>query len=230
MAQSNVAERYLLSAANQERASRGIAPLIWNSALANAAADHARLMAARGRISHQFEQEMELSERGALAGTTFSLIAENVAEAPLATEIHEAWMQSEGHRENLLDREVDSVGISVLVRHGQMYAVEDFARVTPTLAAEEQEARVARLLEPSGLTIRSGSLETRRTCALDTGYSGSKRPEFVMRYNASTLERLPDELVKLLNDRRYRVAEVGACEDRDSYPFSGYRIAVLLYR
>ena len=187
MAQSNVAERYLLSAANQERSRRGIAPLAWNSSLASAAAEHARLMASRGRISHQFEQEMELSERGALAGTTFSLIAENVAEAPLATEIHEAWMHSAGHRENLLDREVDSVGISVVVRHGQMYAVEDFARVTPTLAAEEQEARVAQLLEPSGLGVRTGLAEARRTCAMDTGFSGARRPEFVMRYNASTL-------------------------------------------
>ena len=187
-------------------------------------------MAARGRISHQFEEEMELSERGALAGSSFSLIAENVAEAPLATDIHSAWMESEGHRENLLDPEVDSVGISVVVRHGQMYAVEDFARVTAPLTHGQQESIVVKLLQASGLSVRAGADDVRQTCAMETGYSGARRPDFVLRYNSSTLERLPDELGKVLGGGRYRSAELGACDDKDSYPFVGYRMAILLYR
>jgi hypothetical protein len=226
----NLAERYLLVAANQERAARGLTPLVWDAMLASAADDHARMMAARGTISHHFAEELELSERSALAGARFSLIAENVAEAPLAIEIHDGWMHSEGHRANLLDPEVDAIGIAVVSRHGQLYAVEDFARVTRPLTLADQEEAVALLLRDSGLNIRATTSDARQTCATSSGYSGSKRPEFILRYNASTLDRLPDEFLPIIAKGRYREAMVGACDDSESYPFTGYRIVILLYR
>ena len=58
--QSNVAEQYLLSAANAERAAVGRSPLAWDATLATAALEHAREMAAHGDISHQFAGEPDL--------------------------------------------------------------------------------------------------------------------------------------------------------------------------
>ena len=57
------------------------------------------------------------------AGVPFSEISENVAEAPSVVQIHDMWMHSEHHRENLLDPNIDSAGISVVVRGRELYAV-----------------------------------------------------------------------------------------------------------
>jgi hypothetical protein len=94
------------------RTEAGVGRLDWDPALAAAALRHCRMMAAAGPISHQYSGEPDLSTRAAQAGAHFSVIEENVAFAPSASAVHLAWMQSQGHRENLLSPEVDHVGIS----------------------------------------------------------------------------------------------------------------------
>ena len=228
----NVAEQYLLAAANQDRAARGLPPLHRDPVLAQAAFYHARQMAAHDKISHQFPGEPDLSARGARVGARFSLITENVAEAPESTMIHELWMHSKGHRENLLDPNVDSVGISVVVHDHRFFAVEDFARTVKSLSFNEQETTVASLLEQSGVQVDGKSIsveDARRTCGMSTGYAGHRRPWFIMRYTAGGLSALPSELQSRLNSGKYHEAAVGACVSTDSGPFSAYNIAVLLY-
>jgi uncharacterized protein YkwD len=141
-----VAEQYLFAAANAERTQRGLRPLQWDPRLYLAAQAHASEMAERESISHQYPGEPELSARGREAGARFSVIAENVAVAPSAVRIHEAWMKSSGHRANLLDVRVDSVGIAVLSRGGELYAVEDFDRSFGGLSIDEQETTVGNLV------------------------------------------------------------------------------------
>ena len=231
-AQPNVAEQYLLAAANLDRAARGLPPLHRDPVLAQAALYHARQMAAHANISHQFPGEPDLSIRGANAGAHFSLITENVAEAPDSTMIHDLWMRSKGHRENLLDPNVDSVGISVVVRDHQFFAVEDFARTVKSLSFNEQEMTVAGLLEQSGLQVDGKGInvqDARRTCSMSTGYAGRRQPWFIMRYTAGRLSELPSQLQSRLNSGKYHEAVVGACVSTDSGPFTAYNIAVLLY-
>jgi Cysteine-rich secretory protein family len=228
----NVAEQYLLAAANQDRAARGLPPLHRDPVLARAALYHARQMAAHEGISHQFPGEPDLSVRGASAGAHFSLITENVAEAPDAAEVHDLWMHSKGHRENLLDPHVDSVGISVVVRDHQFFAVEDFASTVKPLSFNEQESTVAAILEQSGLQLGGRGLtveDARRTCSMSTGYAGRRQPWYIMRYTADRLTELPSQLQSRLNSGKYHEAIVGACPSTDSGPFSAYSIAVLLY-
>jgi uncharacterized protein YkwD len=228
----NIAEQYLLAAANQDRAARGIRPLRFDPTLAQAALFHARQMAAHEGISHQFPGEPELSTRGARAGAHFSLITENVAEAPESTMIHDLWMHSKGHRANLLDPNVEVVGISVVVRDHQFYAVEDFANTVESLSFNQQEATVADLLSQSGLQIANSPRtieDARRTCSMSTGYAGTRKPWFIMRYTADHLSELPSQLQSRLSTGKYHQAVVGACTATDSGPFTAYNIAVLLY-
>jgi hypothetical protein len=226
----SVAEQYLFQAANYERARVGLPSLRWDAALYRAAYAHAREMAARESISHQYAGEPELAERGKSAGGRFSVIAENVAEAPTAVRIHDAWMNSPGHRENLLDPRVDSVGISVLRRGGQLYAVQDFDRAVATLSLAEQERTVAQQLMAAGAAgILTDSEDARRTCGLATGYAGARQPRFVMRYTSSDLSRIPEQLRQKLATGAAREAVVGACAGSSGQPFSMYSIAVLLY-
>lgn len=229
-ANSSVAEQYLYSAANAERMQRGLPPLRWDGDLYAAASYHAVQMAERDSISHQYQGEPELAARGQQAGVRFSVIAENVAEAPTALMIQQAWMNSPKHRANLLDPRVDSIAIRVVSKDGQLYAVEDFDRSVTTLSLSDQENEVAHILHSNGgVQILPTTQEARRTCAMNSGYAGNRRPMFVMRYTAVSLDQLPTELERRLSSGRYGAAEIGACPAEDTHNFAAYSIAVLLY-
>jgi hypothetical protein len=229
-AQRSLAEQYLFQAANAERSQRGLPALHWDDALYRAAVNHAIEMARRRSISHQYPGEAELSARGQQAGAHFSVIAENVAEAPSAARIHDAWMNSQGHRENLLDPRVDSVAISVIMRDGQLYAVQDFDKSVAALSFDEQENAVAHLLAAvAPVQIVEDSSAARRTCEMNSGYAGQQRPYYTMRFTASELNHLPNALRTQLATGKYSHAAVGACEARDQQSFTAYNIAVLLY-
>jgi hypothetical protein len=225
-----VAEQYLFAAANAERTQRGLQPLRWDPVLYVAADRHAHEMAARASISHQYPGEPDLAERGRAVGARFSLIAENVAEAPTAVRIQDAWMNSPGHRANLLDAQVDTVAIRVLSRDGQLYAVEDFSRTVVRLTLDQQEQRVAALLQATApITVLPTTDAARKTCSMETGYAGAQRPLFVMRYSSSDLATLPDALKNRLDAGKARNAVVGACETNGAQNFTAFNIAVLLY-
>src|SRR5208282_224004 len=132
--------------ANQARAQAGVGRLQWDPALAAAALKHCLRMAAEGPISHRYGGEKDLSDRAAQAGAHFDVIEENVAIGPTASVIHEEWMESKGHRENLLSPEVDRVGVAVVAARGVLYAVADYSRAVQPLTALQVEARVAALL------------------------------------------------------------------------------------
>ena len=226
-----VAEQYLLSAANAERVQRGLHPLRWDGSLYVAANYHAQQMAERESISHQYDGEPELAARGQEAGARFSVIAENVATAPSAIMIQEAWMNSPKHRENLLDPRVDSIGIRVVSRDGRLFAVEDLDRSVMQLSLEQQERAVGQVLQSvADVEIRPGSGDARNTCAMNSGYAGDRRPWFVMRYTALDLGKIPEMLQQKLASGKYREAAVGACSAAGAQNFSVYSIAVMLYK
>jgi len=127
-AQQTPAERTLFDEANHSRRDQGLSPLKWDEALAVAARRHAAEMAKHGSISHQFPGEPSLPGRATKAGAHYISLSENVAEAPKATEIHGMWMNSPHHRANLLDPDMNSMGVGVVSKNGQFYAVEDFSK------------------------------------------------------------------------------------------------------
>ena len=225
----SVAEQYLLAAANQDRAAHQLGALRSDAQLAMAARMHAYEMAKRRTISHQFNGEAELATRVGDAGVHFSLVTENVAEAPNSSLIHDLWMASAGHRANLLDPAVDAVGIAVIREGGQYYAVEDFARTVQHLSLDQQESTVASLLGKAGLSLATGSPDARQTCMMSSGHAGNRQPWFVMRYTSADIHRLPEELTSRLTSGKYRQASVGACVTGKQSPFTSYSIAVLLY-
>jgi uncharacterized protein YkwD len=120
-------EQTIFDLANRERAARKLAPLKWNAKLASAARSHAQKMAQAGMLSHQFSGEMDMGMRIRVAGLRFRSAAENVALGPSAAVLHQEWMSSPAHRENILDPELDSLGVAVVRQNGQLFAVQDFA-------------------------------------------------------------------------------------------------------
>jgi len=128
--QTNVprAERELFTAVNQARRAQGLQPLRWDESLAEAARRHAKIMAERGSALHGFEGEPSLSTRAKQAGAHFTWLAENVTQGPTPEFIHAQFMKSPPHRANVLDRDMDSIGIGVVELRGQLFAVEDLSQ------------------------------------------------------------------------------------------------------
>ncbi|HKN70466.1 MAG TPA: CAP domain-containing protein [Terriglobales bacterium] len=122
------AERDLFAAVNQARRAQGLTPLRWDGSLATAARRHARVMAERRSAQHGFEGEPSLSARVKQAGAHFSWLSENVIQGPSTEFIHVQFMKSPPHRANILDRDMDSIGIGVVEQRGQLFAVEDLSQ------------------------------------------------------------------------------------------------------
>ena len=223
-----------MALANQARAAQvGAGRLEWDGALAAAAMQHCRRMAAEGPIAHRYNGEADISGRAGDAGAHFDIIEENVAVGPTAAEIHEEWMHSPGHRANLLSRDVNRVGIAVVAARGVLYAVADYSHGVQKLSPEQVEARVASLIRPSGVAILHDAEQARAACATDSGVPagrGGLQPSFVMRWQDADLSQLPHTLSERLASGRYRQAAVGTCAARNvEGSFTAYRVAVLLF-
>ncbi len=222
----------LFALANQTRAQEGRGRLAWDQALADAAMKHCMRMAAEGPIAHRYGGEPDLTGRAGEAGAHFSLIEENIAVGSYPASIHEGWMNSPGHRANLLNPEIDRVGIAVVAERGVLYAVADYARAVPVLTPSDVESTVARLVRARGIAVRRDAAEARAACRLDHGLppAGGETPHFIMRWQDSNLDQLPSRLVESIASGQYRQAAVGSCPaSSPEGAFTVYRVAVLLY-
>jgi uncharacterized protein YkwD len=121
------AENALYASVNQARQAQGLPSLRRNESLVKAARRHAVIMAEHGTAQHDFDGEPDLSTRVKNTGARFSSLSENVTQGPTPQFIHAQFMHSPPHRFNILDTDMDSVGIGVIEKHGQLFSVEDFS-------------------------------------------------------------------------------------------------------
>ena len=125
---ATAAEQQLFASVNQARRNAGLPALKWNEALASAAKRHAGVMAQRGEAQHGFAGEPALASRATQAGARFVWLSENVALGPRVEAIEAEFFRSPNHRANMLDSDMDSIGVGIVERGGQLFAVEDFSK------------------------------------------------------------------------------------------------------
>jgi hypothetical protein len=223
-------EQSLLQLANQARAAHSLPPLHWDNALAHAAHAHLqRVVQEQGEYLHQYPGEPDLMTRGANAGAHFTTIAENIGgrgENPAS--LQQIWMTTPTHRANLLDPNLNAVGIAVVEDQGLLYAVEDFARSVPVQQTSVIERRVAQLLQEHGIAPASSNADARATCAMPKGNAGT--PKLVIQWDGPNPTQLPDVLLQQIASGSYTSAQVGACSsNQTNQQFTLYHVAVLLY-
>jgi Cysteine-rich secretory protein family len=223
--QAGAQESALLDAINHERTSAGLPALQWDAALATSARQHAQLMAQKNTLSHQFPGELSLQDRATQNGAHFSVISENIAQGPSVMGLHTQWMNSPPHRANILDSEVNSVGIAIVQSGNSLFAVEDFSSAVGNLSLAEQEKQVTALLAARGLHQVTATPEARKTCTWDHGSVGPK-PLLVLHIEATDLKHLPPDVEQKIQPDKYHSATIGAC---DAAGFAGFRIAILLF-
>jgi hypothetical protein len=230
LAQQSPEQQQVMELANADRAQHGLPPFKWDPALAQAASDHAQLMAQQPALSHQYPGEPDLIARAGAAGAHFRSIAENVALAPSPHALEQEWMNSAPHRANLLNPAMNVIGVGLVKRGGNYYAVEDFADGVAELGPEQIEQKIGQLLQQKGLQPAGQTQDARQTCEMDHGTAGGSAPRFVMRWEGSDLSRLPDVLEQKIATGQYHKAAVGACDSGNpTQGFTTYKVAVMLY-
>jgi uncharacterized protein YkwD len=130
--------RRILALANDFRRSQGLAPLAAEPRLAAAARDFADVLAGTGHLDHDADGRTP-SQRASAAGYGWCMVAENIAlegrsagfeSAELAQALVDGWIQSPGHRRNLLAADATQTGIAIArsPRSDRWFAVQMFGR------------------------------------------------------------------------------------------------------
>ncbi|RLN69204.1 hypothetical protein BBJ29_010162 [Phytophthora kernoviae] len=93
----------MLARVNKERAAHGLSPLCANKKLQASSQRHSDDEAAKNYMAHDGSDGSTMSQRITEAGYDWSAVAENVAAGQVDVEaVMDAWMDSPGHRENIL--------------------------------------------------------------------------------------------------------------------------------
>jgi hypothetical protein len=121
-------EFQLLDLINADRAKNGLAPLKMQTQLRDYARQHAADELARGSIWHDMPQ-MQASVPGG-----YYALGENVAQNWSVSAMHAAYMNSPGHRANILSPNYNYIGIGMAIgANGVLYNSEDFEGNSATL-------------------------------------------------------------------------------------------------
>jgi hypothetical protein len=223
-------EQILFDSANRERTALSLPALHWDETLARAARAHAHRMAFYNLVEHQLSGEPDLQVRLTEAGARFGAFAENIAVAPNAGMIHSGWMDSPGHRRNILNPNLNAIGIAAVRGTGGLFAVQDFSQQYVAMSLAEQEKKVISLMTARGMHKVAPSDDARKTCEMESGISApAARSVRAIRFEASDLSKLPDEVEKQLRSLAFQTAAVGACKTSGEPGFARYRIAILLF-
>lgn len=140
------AEREFVSLIAQERSSRGLGALTEDAELIDVARRHAARMAANKDLHHNPNLQNEVSD--------WEVLGENVGRGASVAEVHQAFMESESHRAQILEPRYLEVGVGVVWADGEVWVVEVFRKrqekPSPAPAPEpESDQPVAAATQPA---------------------------------------------------------------------------------
>ena len=120
--------RRLFDRVNSDRTANGFGPLSWNPKLTCLAQDHSNTMASTLNFAHR-DLSVTINQPD-YAG--YTALAENILVGPqsmTADAMEDAWMNSPGHRANILSANFDSIGIALAnSTDGRVWATQNFGR------------------------------------------------------------------------------------------------------
>lgn len=125
---------------NKERQKQGLKPLVWNNTLAEIADYKCKDMVNKNYFAHVSPDKKDVSDLAVMKKYDYSLIGENLAMGDFlsSSDVVDGWMQSPGHRANILKTTYTEIGISAIptIIDGKMswYAVQTFGKPAPICA------------------------------------------------------------------------------------------------
>jgi uncharacterized protein YkwD len=128
-------EAQVIPLLNKERANNGLSALASNGVLTSAARAHSKDMATNNYLGHTGSDGSGLVSRIQAAGYSYSTAGENVYGGNMQYNTPysavSAWMGSQGHRENILNRDFTQVGVGYWCIENSTYGgyfTADFGR------------------------------------------------------------------------------------------------------
>ncbi len=127
-------ETDVIDLVNVERAAQGLHPLSYDHQLAAAARDHSEDMGLQGYFSHTSLDGRTLPDRITAAGYSYNTYGENIAAGYQTPEaVIAGWMNSTGHRANILNSNFCDIGVGYVFLADSPYGhywTQDFGRKT----------------------------------------------------------------------------------------------------
>ncbi|MDQ0845347.1 CAP domain-containing protein [Streptomyces sp. V1I6] len=121
------AEADVIDMVNKERAKVGCSPMKASGTLSDLARAHSKDMAARGFFDHTNPDGETPWDRAEQAGVS-SLGGENIARGQADAEaVMNSWMNSEGHRANILNCDFTTLGVGVHMADGGPWWTQNFS-------------------------------------------------------------------------------------------------------
>ncbi|MGW7029859.1 CAP domain-containing protein [Streptomyces xanthophaeus] len=121
------AESAVLSLVNKERKAAGCDPLTANAKLNAAARAYSDTMARSGVMSHTGPDGSTMTSRVEAAGYAWSRLGENIARGQSdADAVMNAWMNSSGHRANILNCDFREIGVGLHKGDGGPWWTQNF--------------------------------------------------------------------------------------------------------
>jgi uncharacterized protein YkwD len=162
---------------NHARASRGIPKLTTRSGLVSVARNWAATMAGQSKLYHNPQLTSAVNN--------WRYVGENVGYGPDALTVHVAFMNSPGHRANILDRDYTEVGVGAVVVGDRVWVAEVFRRPMRVTTSSVRSTSGF----PGKLTYGSSGTAVKRVQARlglsTTGYYGSYTRSAVSRFQKS---------------------------------------------
>uniref|UniRef100_UPI0031D95F7A CAP domain-containing protein n=1 Tax=Streptomyces hawaiiensis TaxID=67305 RepID=UPI0031D95F7A len=120
-------EAEVLALVNKERAAAGCSPVTANDRLTRAADDYSDVMASSGVMSHTGPDGSTMTTRVEAAGYQWSTLGENIARGQAdAGSVMKSWMNSPGHRANILNCSFKELGVGVHFGDGGPWWTQNF--------------------------------------------------------------------------------------------------------
>lgn len=111
----NLGEFSLLALANRERAATGVPPLVWNDDLGKAARFHSHDMVDNDCYQHSSCDGTAWNTRIRRYYGSYSALGENITLNGSPRRMHDDWMDSSGHRSNILGSSYREFGAGIAV-------------------------------------------------------------------------------------------------------------------
>ena len=137
-------ESRVLSLIQQTRSSVGSPALRVDASLTSAARSWAAKMAREGNISHN---------AGVGSYVSASKLSENVGMGSTIDIVHQGFLNSAGHRANMVDTGVNAVGVGIAWANGYIYIVQDYAKLNSTTPPPNRAPAVPTQLAPGGNAV-----------------------------------------------------------------------------
>jgi uncharacterized protein YkwD len=120
-------ESAVLSIVNKNRGDNHCKALTFSAKLSDAARKHSADMAARHYFSHDTPEGVSMAARITDEGYKWSMVGENIAEGQKdAKAVMAAWMNSPGHRANILNCQYTQIGIGLAYQGKTPVWTQDF--------------------------------------------------------------------------------------------------------